>query len=269
MSLKNQLVEYVSAAFTGLWVQSHEHDDALAEIAQMCRDNDWRLAVWDIERGLHLPDPANAQTADAGGNDPLAAIRSRNAMASADRSALLVMVNAHRFMQPAEVVQALTHANGGGHLASEKQVNFATHLAKGIPDLGTRRLDSLTGRMFGRPLASLTSLDASSLINTLKAIKEGRVSLDAALNLSGTVTAHVAATTSGGGLPSFVRTWTIWTPIALCFVQASAVSFATTIQPIASDDCCCGGTVSAGWTVARLLETSTCRKHDGHFAAVS
>ena len=38
MSLKQHLAEYISACFTGLWVQSHEHDDALAEIAQMCRD---------------------------------------------------------------------------------------------------------------------------------------------------------------------------------------------------------------------------------------
>jgi len=107
MSLKQQLAEYISACFTGLWVQSHEHDDALTEIAQMCRDQEWRLAIWDVERGLHLPGQANGQTADAGGNDPLAAIRSLNAMASADSSALLVMVNVHRFMQSAEVVQAL------------------------------------------------------------------------------------------------------------------------------------------------------------------
>jgi len=72
--------------------------------------------------------------------------------------------------------------NGNGHRASDKQINFATQLAKGIRGLGTRRLDSLTGRMFGKPLADLTSLDASSLIDTLKAIKEGRVSLDAALS---------------------------------------------------------------------------------------
>jgi len=107
MSLSQRLVEFVSACFTGLWIQSHEHEDALTEIAEMCRDNDWRLAIWDVERGLHLPGQTNGQAADAGGNDPLAAIRSRNAMASADSSALLVMVNAHRFMQSAEVVQAL------------------------------------------------------------------------------------------------------------------------------------------------------------------
>jgi len=72
--------------------------------------------------------------------------------------------------------------NGNGHRATEKQINFANQLAKGIRGLGTRRLESLSGRMFGRPLAELTSLDASSLIDTLKAIKEGRVSLDAAFS---------------------------------------------------------------------------------------
>jgi len=48
MSLANQLSEYVRACFTGLWIESHEHQDALAEIASLCRDEEWRLAVWDI-----------------------------------------------------------------------------------------------------------------------------------------------------------------------------------------------------------------------------
>jgi hypothetical protein len=114
MSLKQQLAEYISACFTGLWIQSHGHDDALTEIAQMCRDNEWRLAVWDVERGLHVPGQTSNSAADAGGNDPLAAIRSLNAMASADSSALLLMVNAHRFLQSAEVVQTLAQQISAG-----------------------------------------------------------------------------------------------------------------------------------------------------------
>ena len=45
MLLSQQLAEYVSACFTALWIQSHEHEDALAEIAQLCRDEQWRLAT--------------------------------------------------------------------------------------------------------------------------------------------------------------------------------------------------------------------------------
>ena len=55
MSLSQQLTEYISACFTGLWLQSHEHEDALTEIAQLCRDENWRLAVWDVAQGLQIP----------------------------------------------------------------------------------------------------------------------------------------------------------------------------------------------------------------------
>jgi hypothetical protein len=107
MSLSAHLAEYISACFTGLWVQSHEHDDALREIAAMYREQQWRLAIWDIERGLQFPGQGNGRAADASGTDPLAAIRSINVLAVPKTSAVLVLVNLHRFLNSAEIVQAL------------------------------------------------------------------------------------------------------------------------------------------------------------------
>lgn len=107
MLLSQQLSEYIAACFTGLWVQSHEHEDALAEIAQLCHDEEWRLVTWDIDQGLRLPGSSVGDNADAGANDPLAAIRSINALASDDSSAILVLVNFHRFVNSPEIIQAL------------------------------------------------------------------------------------------------------------------------------------------------------------------
>lgn len=104
MTLAQRLAEYVAAAFTGIWVQGHEHADALAEIARLCRDRSWAMAVWDIDRGLQI---AGRQAPAA--TDPVAAIKSINTLASTDGSALLVLPNFHRFLQSAEIVQALAH----------------------------------------------------------------------------------------------------------------------------------------------------------------
>jgi len=104
LKINTRLTEYVRACFTGIWIESHEHQDALTEIAQLCLDQQWQLATWDIESGLNVPGQSEP---DASSNDPLTAIRSINALATPDGTAILVLQNFHRFLQSAEVVQAL------------------------------------------------------------------------------------------------------------------------------------------------------------------
>lgn len=103
MTLAERLSEYVRACFTGIWIESHEHEDALAEIARLCHADNWRLATWDIDRGLSV----GAQPADGTGQDPLGAIRALNTLADPQGTTILVLANFHRFLNSAEIVQAV------------------------------------------------------------------------------------------------------------------------------------------------------------------
>ena len=104
MKLSDSLLEYVRACFTGIWIQTHEPDDALAEIGGLCREQGWTLATWDIDRGLRI-----AGSTENAAADPLAAVRAVGALAQADGAGILVLANFHRFFGSAEIVQAVQH----------------------------------------------------------------------------------------------------------------------------------------------------------------
>jgi len=104
LNFQDRVNEYARACFTALWVQTLEPHDGLTEIAAVCSEQGWRLATWNIETGLSVSGDDNA-TADGG--DPLTAIRSLNALATPEGTAILVLENFHRFTQSAEIVQAL------------------------------------------------------------------------------------------------------------------------------------------------------------------
>jgi hypothetical protein len=113
MTLIAQLTDYIHAAFTGLWVQTFEPDEAERELIEHALRSNWTLAVWDLARGLRVP--SHPQGAVPEVTDPVTVLRTLPSLAptpSPDPSpalatTLLLLPNFHRFLHSPEVVQTL------------------------------------------------------------------------------------------------------------------------------------------------------------------
>lgn len=160
MTLTQRLGELIQACFSGISIESHEHEDALAEMASLCRQESWQLLAWDLDQGLrNVLTGASAREASS---DPLAAIRALSGLASDHSSSLLVLVNFHRFLQSAEVVQALARQIVAGKqnrtfiVVLSPVVQVPTELEKQIvvvehPLPGRQQLQEIAGGIATQP----------------------------------------------------------------------------------------------------------------------
>ena len=105
MQLADQLHDYINAAFSGLWIQTQEPDEAEREILRAGHERQWKIAVWDVAGGLRSP--AGTTGATETSTDPLAALRSLPTLADPGGTTLLLLHNFHRFLASAEIVQNL------------------------------------------------------------------------------------------------------------------------------------------------------------------
>ena len=117
-TLTEEMFDHIAACFTGIWIESFEHADAVTEINQLCRDNEWDLQIWDVCNGIHLHDDT-AEGSET--TDPLSALKAF-AQSSADtQPSLLILKNFHRFLGNAEIAQTvaeLIHAESKPGISS-------------------------------------------------------------------------------------------------------------------------------------------------------
>ncbi len=95
--------ELVRAGFPGAWVVTQEATEAIMEMAQLAREHDLSMMRWNLDCGLI---GINGEIDGTVGRDPLSVIRSLQSI-SDDRSTLLLLENFHRFVDSAEICQAL------------------------------------------------------------------------------------------------------------------------------------------------------------------
>jgi hypothetical protein len=103
MKLTDQLTDYINAAFSGIWIETREPDEAEREIVKQAHDRRWRIATWDIANGLRFPLQPEATATDA--SEPLAAIRALPALSSANGTSILLLHNLHRFLNTPDLIQ--------------------------------------------------------------------------------------------------------------------------------------------------------------------
>lgn len=112
--LREEVVPYIRAGFSGLWVVSHEADEVQREIFAACQAEKWCHYAWDVVRGLresndHAETVSSAHPNPAQMTMPQAPLRWLLTRGSQSGTTVVLLHNFHRFLQSAEIVQFLAN----------------------------------------------------------------------------------------------------------------------------------------------------------------
>jgi len=157
-TLKTKLREYVAGCFTGIWVETHEPQEAISDIQMLCQTESWQFGHWDIDQGLRV-----AGQAVEDGQDPLSAVKSAAAMG--EEASILVLENFHRFLGSPEIIQALASQLHAGKQTSSIIVVLApvVELPPELEKMFIAIEHSLPGRDQLREIAEATGVEQGEL----------------------------------------------------------------------------------------------------------
>ena len=107
--LSSTVREHVRAGFPAIWIKTDEPDEAIRELRDLARADEYAFGLWDLEDGLRI----GIGEGEGQPLDPLAAVRALSGLPD-DRPALMVLHHFHRFIDSPEIVQAVCKATAVG-----------------------------------------------------------------------------------------------------------------------------------------------------------
>jgi len=103
--LKDRIAELVCAAFSGIWIVTHEPDEAIRELQELAQARNWTLTTWSISEGFKQAGQPVEQP-----HDPLSAAKYLgSSQGESSTSHLLVLRNFHKYLGNPEILQSLAH----------------------------------------------------------------------------------------------------------------------------------------------------------------
>lgn len=102
--LKQSISEHIRAGFSGIWVQSYEHEEALMEVYAACKDDEWKMLKWDIDRGLS----EGLSAAGDGNGDPTSALKALQ-QSGTEGHVVLCLPNFHKLIGNVDVLQCVAN----------------------------------------------------------------------------------------------------------------------------------------------------------------
>lgn len=119
MLMSDNVALYMRAGFSGIWLQSNEHEDAIKELTSMCQSQNWGFRLWNMDCGLVGPNGEPAP--DSYKNQAQQLVTQMPNIAAGTRAprTLFVLQNFHRreFADNAAVLQSVQSSVAQGKSA--------------------------------------------------------------------------------------------------------------------------------------------------------
>ncbi len=124
-NLQEEIWELVRAGFPGIYIETTEAKEAIAELASLAQEHSLKLITWDLDSGLRY---LGIEATRGEAADPMSALRALQNSTDSEGPTLLVLENFHRYLGSIEVTQCVLSQLHHGKQLGQHMVILAPEL---------------------------------------------------------------------------------------------------------------------------------------------